>query len=124
MQLHPFNYPPHLPDFEDMDPDGVIEILKGVDEDGYQHLDYIYVGHYRNFKCSYPWRRTSEWQPRVENTEYTQADFAWALARILKNIHHTSDLESLKLGLTKKECGRILLMRDSALEKAEENVGG
>ena len=63
----PFNHPPHLPDFDDMDPDGCIEVLIGEDVDGYQHLDYQHVGHYRD-DCtklgrSRPWGRTKEWIP-------------------------------------------------------------
>jgi hypothetical protein len=116
----PFNQPPHLPDFDDMDPDGCIEILLGEDEDGYQHLDYQYVGHYRD-DCTklgrtWPWRRTKEWIPK--NPEYTDADFAWALSRILKNIRTTYDLKSLKIGLTDGECGLIMLMRDQVNKKA------
>jgi hypothetical protein len=121
MQLHPFNHPPHLPDFDDMDPDGCIEVLLGEDEDGYQHLDYQHVGHYRD-DCTKlgrtrPWRRTKEWIPS-RTQEYSEADFAWALSRILKNIRSTYDLKSLKIGLTDEECGRILTMRDQANKKA------
>jgi hypothetical protein len=116
----PFNQPPHLPDFDDMDPDGCIEILLGEDEDGYQHLDYQHVSHYRD-DCTKlgrtrPWRRTKEWTPK--NPEYTDADFAWALSRVLKNIRTTYDLKSLKIGLTDEECGRIMLMREQANKKS------
>ena len=116
----PFNQPPHLPDFDDMDPDGCIEILLGEDEDGYQHLDYQHVSHYRD-DCklgkSIPWRRTKEWIPH-RTQEYSDADFAWALSRVLKNIRTTYDLKGLKIGLTNEECGRIMLMRDQVNKKA------
>jgi hypothetical protein len=116
----PFNQTPHLPDFDDMDPDGCIEILLGEDDDGYQHLEYQHVCHYRD-DCTKlgrtrPWRRTKEWIPRIQ--DYSEADFAWALSRILKNIQSTYDLKSLKIGLTDGECGRILTMRDQANKKA------
>jgi len=116
----PFNQPPHLPDFDDMDPDGCIEILLGEDENGYQHLDYQHVGHYRD-DCTKlgrtrPWRRTKEWIPK--NQEYTDADLAWALSRVLKNIRTTYHLKSLKIGLTDGECGRIMLMREQANKKS------
>ena len=116
-----FNHPPYLPDFDDMDPEGCIEVLIGEDEDGYQHLDYQHVCHYRD-DCSNlgryrPWRRTSEWAPRQD---YSEADFAWALGQILRNLNCSRNLKSLRLGLTDEECRRIYSMRDQAMGKSKQ----
>lgn len=102
-----------------MDPDGCVEVLIGEDEDGTQYLEHQYVGHYRHDCTSLgrtrPWKRTEQWISPSQ--EYDEADFAWALSRILRNISSTYDLKSLKVGLTDEECGRILAMRNHAIEK-------
>ena len=117
----PFNYPPHLPDFDDMDPDGAIEILRGEDDNGYQHLDFESVCYYRNQGSTSPWRHTQDWIPRRPPEQpYVESDFAWALSRILKKIVHTRDLKRLGLGLSDEDCGRILFMRNQAEAKSRD----
>ena len=112
----PFNYPPHLPDFEDMDPDGAIETLLGEDEDGYQHTRFGSVACYRNTGETYPWRRTKDWVPTYAPTD---GDFAWALSRILDKISCSRHLRIMSLGLTDDECRRIYSMRDQARNVAK-----
>ena len=117
MQLHTFNHPPHLPDFDDMDPDGAIEILLREDEDGYQHTNFENVAYYRNMGKTHPWRHTKDWAPRQD---YSEADFAWALGQILRNLNCSRDLKSLILGLTDEECRRIYSMRGQAMSKSKQ----
>jgi hypothetical protein len=112
----PYNYPPHLPDFEDMDSDGAIEILMGEEEDGYQHTRFENVAYYRNQGLTHPWRHTKDWVPTYDPPE---EDFAWALSRVLDKITCASHLHSMALGLSDDECRRIYSMRDRAREVAK-----
>lgn len=117
-----------LPSFGDMDPDGCIEVVYGdedVQDTVVEHCKYVYVGHYLSSQelRGRPWRRTKDWIPRVPPSgEYTESDFAWALSRILGNVVSTYDLYNRCLGLSTKECGQILLMREQAEQKAKPPV--
>ena len=111
MQLHTFNHPPHLPDFDDMDPDSLIEVLIS-EEDGKIYTEEVYAGHDRQFGDTRPWRRTKNWIPKET---YSGADFAWALSRILENLSCSRALRSLRIGLTDEECRRIYSMRGQAM---------
>jgi hypothetical protein len=113
-----FNYPPHLPDFDDMDPDGAIEVLLGEDENGYLHTRFESVAYYRNTGKTHPWRHPTDWAPR---SNYTEEDFTWALSRILNTVTCSRDLRSKGLGLTDDECRRIYSMRDRAREVAKHD---
>lgn len=114
-----------LPDWEDADPDGCIEIICDSDpevQDFYpEHLKYIHVSHYRTSGLTgKPWRRTKYWMPHLpESGEYGESDFAWALSLILKNVHTTYDLQNLSIYLSDEVSGKILLMKEQAEAKAK-----
>jgi hypothetical protein len=100
-----------------MDPDSLIEVLISEEDDGEIHTEEVYPGHYRQFGDTRPWRRTKNWIPRQD---YSDADFAWALGQILRNLSCSRDLKSLRLGLTDEEYRRIYSMRNQAINKSKQ----